>query len=206
MKLDSKIPEGPLSQTNTVQTHTGRRWVIGAICLFTLLVSGCLLMQGCYKCEEPPGTYAYIYKFHEGADYSNYQSVAYYNPETDHMLSYPPVTGYRPIPLHNGYYVGGNLKLTDGGEYTVSHTVYLSFTLDDVQNGDVPDDWMENYYSYIIDDNPFAEFYEWDENVNLPFPPIQGCDNYPDGRCIDTVLINTLIDNGELSHYLKRIK
>lgn len=173
----------------------------------TIIALFCFLLQGCiiHKENEPPIVYAYIYKFYEGTDYSNYQCVAYYTPETDHMLSYPPLTGYRPIPLHNGYYVGGNLKLTDGGDYTASHAVYLSFTLDDIQNGNVPDDWMENYYPYIIEDNPFAEFYEWNETANLPIPSY-GCDNYPDEMCIDTALLNMLIDNGELSQYLKRIK
>ena len=166
----------------------------------------CLMLQGCHRCTEPPITYAYVYKFQEGTDYSNYQSVTFYDPETDHMMSYPPITGYHPIPLHNGYYIGGNLKLSDGGEYTASHTVYLSFSLDEIQNGTVPDDWMYNYNQYILEDKPFAEFYEWNECVNLPAPSHYGCEDYPNGICIDTILLNSLIDNGELSCYLKRIK
>ena len=167
----------------------------------------CLLFQACPQRDDYP-QYAFIYKFNENQDCSEYQSV-YKFFDDDYMYS-SPITGYKPVSLHNGYYVGGNLKLSNSGEYTIKHTVYLSVTLEDIENGNAPNDWRTNYMQYIIADNPFSEFYLWrqhssNEKKNLPIPS-SGCNQYPSDYCIDTNILNIIIDKGELNDYFYRIK
>ncbi len=167
----------------------------------------CLLFQACPKGDDYT-QYAFIYKFYDNQDCAEYQSV-YKLTDDDYMYS-APSTGYRAVSLHNGYYVGGNLRLSNNGYYTVSHTVYLTILIDEILNGSAPSDWNSNYEKYILTDNPFKEFYVWmqpsTDKKKLSYPISNGCNQYPEGYCIDTTILNKIIDQGQLEDYFYKIK
>ena len=106
-------------------------------------------------CETPcqrrmriggPEYYAtFVYKFPEGKDLSqNVMILTSYHGEDDTVIY---MHGYRPIPLHKGYYLDGPIITTKGGVKTF---YYLTITYDDIDNGTAPSDWKENWRDYVI--------------------------------------------------------
>lgn len=196
MILDSKIPEGPLSPTNTVRTHTGRRWVMGAICLFILLFSGCHCSDNSGAVSYP---YLYVFKYVGEEDLSHHVEIVDNNQPLPIFLDSAECI---PIKLHQNFF----LNLSHSINYEYNKARLLTITIDDIIEGNAPNNWKENWENYVMDGNPYKTFYICPASLckysefyykDLPF--------YRDGsgeKGIDTNIINNMIDNGTLFEYL----
>jgi len=82
----------------------------------------------------------FVYKFREGMDLSNNVMIMV----RGNNVIYEH--GYRPIPLHDGYYLDGPIRRAT----YVEPFYYLSFTYDDIENGTAPANWESHWRDYLI--------------------------------------------------------
>lgn len=179
-------------------------FVIGVFCLF---LASCEPLCKRKDHLQGPAYYAtYVYKFKEGHDYSQNVMVMALG---DQMYFNP---GYRPIPLHDGYYLDGPLLQMED----VSPTIYyLDFTYDDITNGTAPVDWQSNWEKHIIPCwnrwNNYAP-YDWGRCRGYSWcGDIPSEDLYNDtiiletpffvDTHIDTNILNSWIDNNSLNEH-----
>lgn len=154
----------------------------------------------------------YIYKFKPGKDYSEQASHYMYYPGDD--CAFRDVLGCRPMPLHNGYYTGGNIWYAPP-EYAAFKTAYLTITLDELEGNDsVYYEWYNHWENYILDEDPFMEFYYYtgcNEELHLPISDsgIAGYELYHHeyaAQMFDSTTLNNIIDDCQLEKYLIRVK
>lgn len=175
--------------------------------LFILTVS---CKPPCNGFDEPEYTSLYIYKFMEGKDYSNHVIVIGSLQEGDTSAYY--ITGYEPIKLHGGYYLGGNIPSLPGPGNDNIH--YLTLTYSDLESGNVPEDWFDHWWDYRI--LPEECVHEWVlyfgrsrcknsqwyyKNSAVYNPQITLHVPVTDDVHTDTSLINKLIDEDRLIGY-----
>lgn len=194
-------------------------------CLISIAVIAVFTMTACEsRCQRemridgPSYVSTFVYKFPEGQDLSNNVMIyASLTPsvEGSDLEFRDYIHGYRPIPLHDGYFLDGPIpKLPDSWSI-----YYMSFTYDDLDRGNVPEDWKTNLKNYIVpcwinaNYTPFAELYSYafcdcddepcgyrrselyNENYTLETPIMEDVH-------IDTNLLNLWIDNGELHSHM----
>ena len=106
--------------------------------------------------DGPEYSSLYIYKFQEGKDYSDHVIIISPLREEDSSAYY--ITGYKPIKLHGGYYLGGNIPALRGPEDMIH---YLTLTYSDLENGNAPEDWFNHWWDYRIipEECIFERFY-----------------------------------------------
>lgn len=183
--------------------------------LFIVVVSVVLLLSSCESpCERNDRIYGsefyatYVYKFPEDRDLSKNVMVMSSNFDTVDFIP-----GYRPIPLHGGYYLDGPVP----ANFYAGEIYYLDFTYDELENGMVPDDWKEHWKEHIVDCwtpqnlyipweghawcrgyshcrpvEPYSDLYN--EGITLPTPI------YVDVH-VDTNILNRWIDNDSLDYH-----
>ena len=179
------------------------------IVFFTLVIAGSLLPQACiHFCTEPPMDLVYIFKFKEGTDYSNHvYAIAYVESQSWWC---DPVKQIRPTPLHDGYYIAN--YTTCSARDAAENMMYFKYTLEQYFNGEVETIMFPSANdTNVIAQDPFVEFYKLSEDHNpgnLPFNSVHDSigTQYDFHITIDTNILNSIIDNGELSHYFQRIK
>lgn len=152
------------------------------------VISYILIVLCFYSCEEK-GMHEdlsfMIYKTQN--DYFNNVPV-YLNVNGDKIEGLPNrnVTNRYPQKLRNGYNLHSAITVNSG---------FISLTNGEYSNLDkVP--IRDTLYKYLIDKNPFIEFYKTDYNGN----------GFYSDNGIDTVRINQIIANGELEMYFERLK
>lgn len=116
---------------------------------FLLLIA--LVMVACetpcqrsFRIDGPDYYATYVYKFPEGKDLSQNVMILTRYQGRDTVVF---MQGYRPIPLHKGYYLDGPILAPMGSAPTF---YYLTITYDEVDNGTAPSDWMEHWQDYVI--------------------------------------------------------
>ncbi len=155
-----------------------------------------------YRLGGPEYCSLYVYKFKEGKDYSNNVIVISPLREGDSSAFY--ITGYEPIRLHGGYYLGGNIPAL---HTPVDMIHYLTLTYSDLENGNIEENWFDHWWDYRI--LPEECVHEWfyyygrcscdDAQCNYRNSPFYNSNitlNVPveDDAHTDTTLINTMID------------
>ena len=158
-----------------------------------------------YRSGGPEYCSMYVYKFMEGKDYSDHVIVISPLRKGDSSAYY--ITGYEPIKLHGGYYLGGNIPALHDPEMIY----YLTFTYSDLESGNVEEEWLDHWWDYRI--LPQECIFEWfyyygrcscvdarcnyrnspyyNPNVELHVPIV-------DDVHTDTSLINAMIDGNNL--------
>ena len=162
-----------------------------------------------FRLNGPEYCSLYIYKFKDGKDYSDNVIVISPLREWDSSAYY--ITGYEPIKLHGGYYLGGNIPKLHNPQAEIH---YLTLTYSDIENGNVPDNWIDHWWDYRI--MPEECIHEWfyyrgrcscdDAQCNYrnsPFynPGITLHMPVEDDIHTDTALINKMIDGDSLSGF-----
>ena len=191
-------------------------YIIPSIILVVFVLSACES-----KCERqmridgPSYACTFVYKFPEGRDLSNniMITVRYDGRDTLFESFYE---GYRPIPLHNGYYMDGPIsKQTGSLDY-----YYLTITYDDIEQGTVPPEWKSHWKEYIVpcwrvtniycpydevycnefcdcDDEPCGYLHSelYNEDITLHTPIVEDIH-------IDTNILNQWIDNEKIIFHM----
>ena len=165
--------------------------MMGSICLFFLLLSGCV-------CSDNSGgddAYLYVFKYVGEEDLSHHVEIIDNNQILPIFLDSPECI---PIKLHQNYFL--NLRHPINYDYTKAQL--LSITIDDINNGNAPENWKEHWEEYVMEGNPYEAFYICFTNhckyskgyyKELPFYR-EGCGE----KGIDTNIINKMIDDGTL--------
>ncbi|MBN2521438.1 MAG: hypothetical protein JXB17_13070 [Bacteroidales bacterium] len=142
-----------------------------------------------------------IFLFKEGKDYSKNVYVLL-NDDKTRIIGYPSYKDLKYdtlglLDIYKGYYF--TLDMTYG-----VNSAYLSLT---VKEFEFADDTIsvEDMEKLIIDKDPYAEFY-FDENKYLLNRCSECIDKDTTWPAYDTAKLHRLIDNGELSKYLNRVK
>ena len=148
-----------------------------------------------------------IYKFADSCDYSN--NLYIIAPDVIPFTLYPEL---RPIKLHGGYYLGGL-----GGVAGRDKIIYLTFTYDDFDNGNMPENWYDDWQQYVMEDNPYIEAYSCrvhlcpcDSTYYKNFPAyceecnLESISIDSIARKLDTNKLNNWIDNHILEQFLIR--
>lgn len=140
-------------------------------------------MQSCWWSGSEDDT-IWVYKTKE--DYSDKVTIELSKDKTRITSFYgPPDVQLRwPEKLADGYYLNGTLGV---------NSAILSVTKEEYMKQKLPFS-IDSMFSLIIDKDPFLEFYQYQGNEFV----IEGG--------FDTVRINTLIKNKELTRYFHRIK
>lgn len=178
-----------------------------------LLLLGAVAMTACetpcqrrFRIGGPDYCATFVYKFPEGKDLSQNVMILTRYQGRDTVIF---MQGYRPIPLHNGYYLDGPILSPSRG---IEPFYYLTITYDEIDNGTAPIDWKEHWQDYVIpctnryniycayeelwyrgymscEDYRESELYN--ENITLPTPIIEDVH-------IDTNILNQWIDENNL--------
>ena len=176
-------------------------------CVFAVLFASCY-ESPCdrnMRISSPEYYSLYVYKFREGKDYSN--NVVLISNTDDSTAYY--ISGFAPIKLHGGYYLGGNIPKLINPRGMIH---YLTLTYSDLETGNVPDDWLEHWKDYRI--MPEECVFEWfycygrcscddagcyytrtkfyNRHITLDVP-------VEDDIHTDTAILNNRIDNNNLS-------
>lgn len=149
--------------------------------LIGLIVSSCCIgakMDGAQPLVS-------LFRFSPGKDYSNHIWV--------NWRGYIIGGEHRPIALDSGYYV------VDYVSYPREDSYFLTFTFDDLENNRIPEDWHSHWRDYVLDQNPFAQFFTvWagDCHGNLNRFPAYCC-TCESTLFVDTTILNRMIANQE---------
>ena len=195
MILDSKIPEGPLFSKNVLCTYMRRLLSRGVFCFCLLILTGC----GCSDNSGGDFPYFYVFKYVGGEDLSHHVEII---DNCQPMPIFLDSAECIPIKLNQNYF----LNLKHPINYDYSKARLLLITIDDIENGNVPENWKEHWEEYVMDGNPYEEFYicfashcKYSEVYYKDFPFYRsGCGD----KGIDKNIINNMIDEGTLFNYL----
>lgn len=162
------------------------------------------------RIDGPAFAATFVYNFPEGKDLSNNVMVLYsYGKDIEY------VEGYRPIPLHKGFYLDGPIPQVLGDAADI---FYMNFTYEELENGDVPSDWKENWKNYLVPCSSRSNnYFPWEILCYMPYSP---CSDgltttevlrndtiflhtpLPIDVHVDTNILNKWIDNDELRDHL----
>lgn len=167
---------------------------------FVLLSASILMLTGCIKgCplggRETVSHPGMILKYKQGAEFPDYFHTNKANLRSKY--SKPELGLY---PLVNGYYIHFGGAIYNDWQY--KDVVIMDFTLEDYNNNNIPEDWLDHWEDHVFVENPFCyggalPFYLCKLHRGVPYY----CEKCTNTSNIDTSCINRLIVTDEIWNY-----